>query len=74
MEDIRGRLEGRMGRVKGQAIKRTTRKLLQDYHDLFSQDYEKNKLILEKILETGKRNRNSIAGYMSRILKRETKK
>ena len=74
MEDIRERLEDKMGRVKGQAIKRTTRKLLQGYHDLFSPDYEKNKIILEKILETDKRTRNSIAGYMSRILKKETKK
>lgn len=60
-----------MGRVKSLAIKRTTRKLLEKYPDLFTDDFEKNKKILDKILETNKRNRNSIAGYITRLVKKE---
>jgi len=62
-----------MGRVKSLAIKRTTRKLLAGYPDLFTTDFEKNKQILNKILETNKKNRNSIAGYLVRLVKKKNK-
>lgn len=62
-----------MGRVKSLAIKRTTRKLLAEYPDLFTTDFEKNKQILNKILETNKKNRNSIAGYLVRLVKKKNK-
>ena len=63
-----------MGRVKSQSIKRTTRKLLEEYPNLFTTDFEKNKKVLEKILDTDKRTRNSIAGYMARVLEKKPKK
>ena len=63
-----------MGRVKSLAIKRTTRKILEKYPNLFTDDYEKNKRILDKMLESDKRTRNSIAGYITRLVKKQTKK
>ncbi|MCL6500677.1 MAG: 30S ribosomal protein S17e [Candidatus Pacearchaeota archaeon] len=63
-----------MGRVKSLAIKRTTRKLLEENPELFTADFEKNKRLLSKVLETDKRTRNSIAGYITRIKKQETEK
>lgn len=63
-----------MGRVKSQGIKRTTRKLLEKYPELFDNSFEKNKKVMAKILpETDKRTRNSISGYIARIKKQETK-
>ncbi len=63
-----------MGRVKSLAIKRTTRKLLEENPDLFTGDFEKNKKLLSKVLETDKRTRNSVAGYMTRLIKKENQK
>ena len=62
-----------MRRVKSLSIKRTTRKLLREYPDLFSADFEHNKQVLTKILETDKRTKNSVAGYITRLLKKEQK-
>lgn len=62
-----------MGRVKSLAIKRTTRKLLAGYPTLFTTNIEKNKKILAKIIETDKKTRNSIAGYITRLLKKQTR-
>ncbi len=63
-----------MGRVKSLAVKRTTRKLLEEHPDIFTADFEKNKQILTKILETDKRTKNSIAGYITRLVKKEKQK
>ena len=63
-----------MGRVKSLAIKGTTRKILEKYPNLFTEDYEKNKRILDQMLESHKRTRNSIAGYITRLVKKQTKK
>ena len=62
-----------MGRVKSLAIKRTTRKLLKEHSSLFNKDFEHNKQVLRKVIETDKKTKNSVAGYISRILKREAK-
>jgi len=62
-----------MGPVKSLAIKRTTRKLLASYPTLFTTDIEKNKVILNKVIETDKKTRNSIAGYITRMLKKQSK-
>ena len=64
-----------MGRVKSQGIKRTTRKLLEKHPELFENSFEKNKKVMARILpDADKRTRNSIAGYIARIKKQETKK
>jgi len=64
-----------MGRVKSLVIKKVTRKLLEEYPDLFGDSFEENKKIVAKILpDLDKKRRNSIAGYITRLKKRETKK
>ncbi|UZE93601.1 MAG: 30S ribosomal protein S17e [Candidatus Pacearchaeota archaeon] len=63
-----------MGRVKSLSIKRTTRKLLEKHPNLFTDDFEKNKKILDEILEINKRTKNSIAGYITRLVKKEKNK
>lgn len=64
-----------MGRVKSLMIKRTTRKLLESHPKMFTDDFEKNKKIIAKILpDTNKRFRNSVAGYITRLKKKEGKK
>lgn len=62
-----------MGRVKSLGIKRTTRKLIQEHPELFSTEFEHNKKVLSKIIESDKKTRNSIAGYITRLLKKEEK-
>lgn len=63
-----------MGRVKSQEIKRTTKKLLEKYQELFAKDFEKNKAIIAKILpDINKRTRNRIAGYITRLKKKTIK-
>ncbi|MCX8194360.1 MAG: 30S ribosomal protein S17e [Candidatus Pacearchaeota archaeon] len=63
-----------MGRVKSLSIKKTTRQLLEKYSDAFAIDFEENKKIIKRILpDVNKRTRNSIAGYITRLKKKETK-
>jgi len=63
-----------MGRVKGTLIKRTSREVLKNYHDKLTSDFEKNKKVINQIFTTYKRFRNSIAGDITRIIKREQEK
>jgi ribosomal protein S17E len=62
-----------MGRVKSQAIKRTTRKLLVEHPNLFSSDFNSNKTVLKNVVQTDKKTRNSIAGYIARSKKKQTR-
>lgn len=64
-----------MGRVKSLSIKKTTRQLLERYPESFTTDFEKNKKIIGRILpDINKRVRNSIAGYVTRLKKKEVEK
>ena len=63
-----------MGRVKYLAIKKITRKLLEENPGLFTTDFEKNKEILNPMIETDKKNRNSIAGYITKLVKKAKQK
>jgi ribosomal protein S17E len=63
-----------MGRIKSLPIKKTTLELIEKYPSLFSDDFEKNKVVINKIVEADKKTRNSIAGYITRIVKRTNKK
>lgn len=63
-----------MGRVKSLAIKRSTRKLLELYPDKFTEDFDHNQELLSKMIDTEKKSINKIAGYISRIVKKEAKK
>lgn len=57
-----------MGRIKTQFVKRTTKKLLADYPEKFSDSYEHNKEALRQLLEVeSPKIRNVIAGYLTRL-------
>lgn len=61
-----------MGKIKSKLIKRTAENLLKE--DIpFSQDFERNKRILKDTMP-GKKLRNQIAGYLSRLKKQDKKK
>jgi len=60
-----------MGRIKTQLIKRITFKLLELHRDEFKKDYEANKELVAKFAEIhGKKLRNVIAGYVTRLMKK----
>jgi small subunit ribosomal protein S17e len=58
-----------MGRIKSKLVKRTANTLLKAENQ-FSYNFEKNKKVLGDITPS-KKIRNQIAGYISRIKKRE---
>lgn len=61
-----------MGRIKTTFIKRKTKELLKLHGDNFSKDFAKNKEIVPKYTEVHcKKLRNIIAGYMTRLKKKE---
>jgi len=63
-----------MGRVKGTLIKRVSRELLEKYPGKFTANFEKNKKLVNQVLTTYKRFRNSIAGYVARLVDMQEKK
>ena len=61
-----------MGRIKGTVVKRTSKDLLVYDRSKFNSKYEDNKKAVKLILpEVGKKVVNSIAGYISRLVKFE---
>ena len=64
-----------MGRIKGTVVKRSARDLLEYDRAKFSSKYADNKKSVKEILpQTGKKVVNSIAGYISRLVKKEEEK
>lgn len=60
-----------MGRIKTQLIKRTTFKLLEAHKSEFKKDFEENKKLVGKMITAdGKKIRNTVAGYVTRIMKK----
>lgn len=62
-----------MGRIKSMAIKRVSRELIETNPGFFSDNFEKNKVLLSGLFKL-KKMRNSIAGYITRIIKKENEK
>ncbi|MBI2564668.1 30S ribosomal protein S17e [Candidatus Woesearchaeota archaeon] len=61
-----------MGRVKTQLIKRLTMQLLKLYGQEFKEDFDPNKKLVELYLEGySKKLRNTVAGYVTRMMKRK---
>jgi len=59
-----------MGRIKTLQIKRVTHELMNLHGDKFTDTYEKNKEIVNKLISTpSKKLRNAIAGYVTRLVK-----
>jgi len=61
-----------MGRIKTTFIKRKTKELHKVHGEKFSTDFSENKKITSQYVEVhSKKLRNVIAGYMTRLKKRE---
>ncbi|MEB2836586.1 MAG: 30S ribosomal protein S17e [Desulfurococcales archaeon] len=59
-----------MGKVRTALVKRTARKLLEMYPDLFTRDFEHNKRVVSTLIEyRSKKLRNQIAGYITHLIK-----
>ena len=60
-----------MGRIKGTLVKRTAKSMLLKHKEEFTASFEENKKALARIMPIQKKIRNSVAGYIARIVKRE---
>lgn len=61
-----------MGRIKTKFIKRKTKELAKMHGEKFSADFSANKGITDKTVKVySKKLRNIIAGYMTRLKKKE---
>ena len=59
-----------MGKVRTSVVKRTARKLLEMYPDIFTTDFEHNKRVVSELIEyKSKKLRNQIAGYITHLVK-----
>jgi len=66
-----------MGKVKNKKVKRIAKTLLEKFPNLFIADFEHNKLQIKKMqeeLKLSKKERNQIAGYITRLIKQQSKK
>jgi small subunit ribosomal protein S17e len=60
-----------MGNIRQTNIKRITFRLLEDYGDVFTKDFETNKILVAKYTTIeSKVIRNRVAGYVSRKVAR----
>ncbi len=61
-----------MGRIKTKLVKRTTKDLLKNHKEKFTDKFEENKHIVEKFVSlNSKRLRNLIAGHITKLIKKE---
>ncbi|MEM2024695.1 MAG: 30S ribosomal protein S17e [Desulfurococcaceae archaeon] len=59
-----------MGKVRIKIVKRSARELIEKYPGLFTEDFNKNKAIVAKLISSSsKRIRNRIAGYITHVVK-----
>jgi len=64
-----------VGKVRPTIVKRTAKKLLSKYPDIFTSDFETNKQIVSQLIEyQSKRIRNRIAGYITHLVKIQEKR
>jgi len=61
-----------MGRIKTQQIKRVSFELIKRHSDIFKKEFTENKKVVSDFAEIrSKKLRNQIAGYVTRLAKRE---
>jgi len=61
-----------MGRIKTMLIKRTVNSLIAKYPEKFKDNFEENKKLVEDVAEIhSKKLRNVIAGYITRLVKKQ---
>ena len=59
-----------MGRIKTQLIKRVTQQLFKENKDKFSENFDENKKVVSEVASMhGKKLRNVIAGYVTRLMR-----
>ncbi len=59
-----------MGKIRTTMVKRTARKLLESYPELFTDSFEHNKIVVRKLVDVeSKRVKNKIAGYITHLVK-----
>ena len=59
-----------MGRIKTALIKRVTKELVREHRADLKTDFTENKTALKSMVKVGsKKMRNTIAGYVTRIMK-----
>jgi len=64
-----------MGRVKPKFIKSLAEKLLEAYPDRFTESFEENKKTVAELADIpSKTVRNKVAGYITRLVKRQKAK
>jgi small subunit ribosomal protein S17e len=65
-----------MGRIKTLLVKRTARKLIEKFPKKFKDNFEENKKLIANIpdLEIDKKIRNSVAGYITRLVRKQRTK
>lgn len=56
-----------MGNIRQTYIKRVAFELLRKHEDLFTEDFETNKQLVQELTDANKQLRNRIAGYISRL-------
>ncbi len=62
-----------MGRIKTMQVKRATNQLLKQYPTAFTKNFVENKEIVTKYMDAkSKKIRNTIAGYVTRLMKKAT--
>lgn len=63
-----------MGRIKQKFIKNRAFELIEAHADRFSGDFKKNKEAIAEFADTrSKKTKNKLAGYVTRLAKREKK-
>ncbi len=61
-----------MGRIKLQLTKRTSKKLMEKHKEEFKEDFEENKKLVGKFTDTtNKKLRNTIAGHITKLMKKK---
>ncbi len=61
-----------MGRIKQTYLKRIANELLEKYHGEFGKDFQGNKESVQKLTTVKSKSiRNKIAGYITKVVKRE---
>lgn len=58
-----------MGRIRGKEIRNATIEILRKHKGLFNDKFGDNKDALNKVITAQKRNRNKIAGFITKLAK-----
>lgn len=61
-----------MGRIKTQLVKRLSFELVDHHRGKLSNDFDENKKVVSELLQgSSKKVRNTVAGYVTRLMKTE---